>query len=56
MTMSADIDRFPSDKKLLMLTQLYLELRLSLRDALRAAKADLSAPEELHLVSQWSAF
>jgi hypothetical protein len=43
--MSADIDRFPSDKKLLMLTQLYLELRLSLGDALRAAKADLSAPE-----------
>ncbi len=42
MKMSVEIDQFSYVKKLAMLTQLYLELRLPLQNALRAAEADLS--------------
>jgi hypothetical protein len=52
MKMSADIDQFSYDKQFAMLTQLYLELSLSVRDALRAAEADLYSPEDLEMVSQ----
>ena len=31
----------PDESRLLLLTHLYLELRLSLKDALRAAQADI---------------
>jgi hypothetical protein len=41
MKMSNNIDQFWYVEKLTTLTQLYLELRLPLRDALRAAEADL---------------
>ena len=41
MKISTDIDPFPYVEKLAALTQLYLELRLPLYDALRAAEADL---------------
>ena len=41
MKISTDIDPFPDVEKLATLTQLYLELRLPLYDALRAAEADL---------------
>ena len=41
MKMSTDIDLFSHVEKLATLTQLYLELRLPLQDALRAAEADL---------------
>jgi hypothetical protein len=41
MKMSTDIDQFSHVEKLATLTQLYLELMLPLRDALRAAEADL---------------
>jgi hypothetical protein len=41
MKISADIDPFADVEKLATLTQLYLELRLPLYDALRAAEADL---------------
>ena len=41
MKMSTDIDQFSLVEKLVTLTQLYLELRLPLQDALRAAEADL---------------
>jgi len=41
MKMSTDIDQFSHVEKLATLTQLYLELRLSLQEALRAAEADL---------------
>jgi len=39
--MRPDIDQSSHVKKLATLTQLYLELNLSLMDALRAAQADL---------------
>jgi hypothetical protein len=52
MKMSADIDQFSYDKQFAMLTQLYLELSLSVRDALRAAEADLYSPQDLEMVSQ----
>jgi hypothetical protein len=41
MKMSINIDQFLYVEKLATLTQLYLELRLPLHDALRAAEADL---------------
>jgi hypothetical protein len=41
MKMSTDIDQFSHVEKLATLTHLYLELRLPLQDALRAAEADL---------------
>jgi hypothetical protein len=41
MKMSINIDQFLYVQKLATLTQLYLELRLPLHDALRAAEADL---------------
>jgi hypothetical protein len=41
MKMSNTIDQFSLVEKLTTLTQLYLELRLPLHDALRAAEADL---------------
>jgi hypothetical protein len=41
MKMSNNIDQFWYVEKLTTLTQLYLELRLPLHDALRAAEADL---------------
>ena len=41
MQMSTDIDQFSLVEKLATLTQLYLELRLPVQDALRAAEADL---------------
>ena len=41
MEMSNNIDQFSHVEKLTTLTQLYLELRLPLQDALRAAEADL---------------
>jgi hypothetical protein len=41
MKMSINIDQFSDVEKLATLTQLYLELRLPLHDALRAAEADL---------------
>jgi len=41
MKMSPNIDQFSYVKKLATLTQLYLELNLTLMDALRAADADL---------------
>jgi hypothetical protein len=41
MKMSNNIDQFWYVEKLATLTQLYLELRLPLHDALRAAEADL---------------
>jgi hypothetical protein len=41
MKMSINIDQFSYVEKLATLTQLYLELRLPLHDALRAAEADL---------------
>jgi len=41
MKMSTDIDQFSHVEKLATLTQLYLELRLPVQDALRAAEADL---------------
>jgi hypothetical protein len=41
MKISTDIDQFSLVEKLATLTQLYLELRLPLQDALRAAEADL---------------
>ena len=41
MEMSNNIDQFWYVEKLTTLTQLYLELRLPLHDALRAAEADL---------------
>jgi Flp pilus assembly protein TadD len=47
MKMSVEIDQFSYVKKLAMLTQLYLELRLPLQNALRAAEADLSARVQL---------
>jgi len=49
MKMSIDIDQPSHIEKLATLTQLYLELRLPLQDALRAAEADLSQPEDLGL-------
>jgi hypothetical protein len=39
--MTTDIDQFSHVEKLATLTHLYLELRVSLQDALRAAEADL---------------
>jgi hypothetical protein len=39
--MTTDIDQFSLVEKLAILTQLYLELRLPVQDALRAAEADL---------------
>jgi hypothetical protein len=41
MKISTDMDQFSHVEKLATLTQLYLELRLPLQDALRAAEADL---------------
>jgi hypothetical protein len=41
MKMSNNNDQFSLVEKLTTLTQLYLELRLPLHDALRAAEADL---------------
>jgi hypothetical protein len=41
MKITTDIDQFSYPEKLATLTQLYLELRLPLQDALRAAEADL---------------
>ena len=41
MKMSIDIRQFPHLEKVATLTQLYLELKLPLAGALRAAKADL---------------
>jgi hypothetical protein len=41
MKMSINIDQFSYVEKLATLTQLYLELKLPLHDALRAAEADL---------------
>jgi hypothetical protein len=41
--MSTDIDQLSHVEKLARLTQLYLELRLPLQDALRAAEADIEA-------------
>jgi hypothetical protein len=41
MKMTTDIDQFSLVEKLAILTQLYLELRLPVQDALRAAEADL---------------
>ena len=41
MKMSNNIDQFSYVEKLATLTQLYLELRLPVQDALRAAEADL---------------
>ena len=41
MEMSNNIDQFWYVEKLTTLTHLYLELRLPLHDALRAAEADL---------------
>jgi hypothetical protein len=41
MKTSTDIDQLSHVEKLATLTQLYLELRLPLQDALRAAEADL---------------
>jgi hypothetical protein len=41
MKMSTDIDQLAYVEKLATLIQLYLELRLPLQDALRAAEADL---------------
>ena len=41
MKMSINIDQFLYVEKLATLTQLYLELKLPLHDALRAAEADL---------------
>jgi hypothetical protein len=41
MKMSINIDRFLYVEKIATLTQLYLELKLPLHDALRAAEADL---------------
>ena len=52
MQISIDIDPFPDVEKLARLTQLYLEPRLPLYDALRAAEADLWQPEDLDLVIQ----
>ena len=37
----ADTNMLPDESKLLLLTHLYLELRLNLKDALRAAQADI---------------
>jgi hypothetical protein len=45
MIMSTWIDQFSYAEKLAALTQLYLELRLPLAHALRAAEADLSQRE-----------
>jgi hypothetical protein len=45
MKMSTWIDQFSYAEKLAALTQLYLELRLPLAHALRAAEADLSQRE-----------
>ena len=50
--MSIRIDQFSYAHKLAALTQLYLELMLSLAHALRAAEADLSQPEDLDRVIQ----
>jgi hypothetical protein len=47
MKMSNNIDQFWYVEKLTTLTQLYLELRLPLHDALRATEADLLQPEDL---------
>jgi hypothetical protein len=44
MKMSVDIRQFSYVEKLATLTQLYLELRLPLAAALRAANADLQMP------------
>ena len=41
MKMSINIDQFLYVEKIATLTQLYLELKLPLHDALRAAQADL---------------
>jgi hypothetical protein len=41
MTMRTDIDHLSYAEKLAVLTKLYLELRLALPDAHRAAEADL---------------
>jgi hypothetical protein len=41
MKISINIDQFLYVEKLATLTQLYLELRLPVQDALRAAEADL---------------
>jgi hypothetical protein len=41
MKTTTDINQFSHVEKLATLTQLYLELRLPLHDALRAAEADL---------------
>ena len=43
--LSTDANILPHESKLLLLTHLYLELRLSLKDALRAAHADIMAPK-----------
>jgi len=39
--LSADVNMLSDESKLLLLTHLYLELRLNLEDALRAARADI---------------
>ena len=39
--LSADVNLLSDESKLLLLTHLYLELRLNLEDALRAARADI---------------
>jgi hypothetical protein len=53
MKMATDIDQFSDLEKLASLSQLCLELMLPPRDALRAAAADLSEPENLGpLISQ----
>jgi len=44
MKVTIDIDQFSDVEQLAALTQLYLELRLPLQDALRAAEADLWDP------------
>jgi len=41
MTMRTDIDQLSYAEKLAVLTELYMELRLALPDARRAAEADL---------------
>ena len=40
--LSADVNMLSDESKLLLLAHLYLELRLNLKDALRAARADIS--------------
>jgi hypothetical protein len=49
----ADTKLLSDESKVLLLTQLYLELRLNVEQALRAARADITMPPKVQTHRLW---